>query len=56
VGLLSKLGLGRRDHSLVATDTDPETPAQEAASEDVARVEQDDKYFDPDSPANEDAS
>jgi len=27
-------------------------PIEEAAAEDVARVQQDDKYFGPDSPAN----
>jgi hypothetical protein len=51
---LSRLGMGRR--RLVRTNVeDPRlTEIEEAAAEDVAAVEQDDKYFDPDSPGQQD--
>jgi hypothetical protein len=44
------------DHSLVKINE--ESPklqrVEQAAAEDVARVQEDDKYFDADSPANQD--
>jgi hypothetical protein len=44
------------DHSLV--EINEESPklqrVEQAAAEDVARVQEDDKYFDKDSPANQD--
>jgi hypothetical protein len=54
MGIFSRIGIGRR--RLVRTNVeDPELARiREAAAEDVAAVEQDDKYFDPDSPGQQD--
>jgi hypothetical protein len=55
MGIFSRFG-SRKDVSLV--DNQGPEPAheeeiQQAAAEDVATVEQDDKYFSPDAPANQ---
>ena len=58
MGIFRKSGGRHRkgDHSLVKVNE--ESPklqrVEQAAAEDVARVEEDDKYFDADAPANHD--
>ena len=58
MGIFRKSGGRHRkgDHSLVKVNE--ESPklqrVEQAAAEDVARVEEDDKYFDADAPANQD--
>jgi hypothetical protein len=55
MGIFGRFG-SRRKESLVQThgpESSREERIQDAAAEDVARVEQDDKYFSPDAPANE---
>lgn len=56
MGILSWLGF-RRPGRLRLVRSGPDKPRIEeiktAAAEDVARVEEDDKYFDPDSPGNQ---
>jgi len=55
MGILSWLGFGRRGRLVRTRYDDPELEQVERdAAADVAAVEQDDKYFDPDSPGNQD--
>lgn len=56
MSILSWLGLGRQGRlHLVRSGRDKPKieEIKRAAAEDVARVEEDDKYFDPDSPGNQ---
>jgi hypothetical protein len=56
MGILSWLGF-RKPGGVHLVHSGPDKPRIEeikrAAAEDVARVEEDDKYFDPDSPGNQ---
>jgi hypothetical protein len=55
MGIFGRFG-SRRKESLVQNrgpESSKEQRTQDAAAEEVARVEQDDKYFSPDEPANE---
>lgn len=45
---------GRRSLLRVQRDSPRLQRVQEAAAEDVAAIEEDDQYFDPDSPGNQD--
>ena len=55
MGILSWLGFGRRGRLVRTRYDDPELEQVErAAAADIAAVEQDDKYFDPDSPGQQD--
>jgi hypothetical protein len=56
MGILSWLGFRKpgRLHLVRSGHDDPHTEEiKRAAAEDVARVEEDDKYFDPDSPGDQ---
>lgn len=57
MSIFNWLRRGKRDErSLIRINSESPRLAkvEEAAAEDVARVEQDDKYFEKDSPANDD--